>query len=212
MGKSSAAIAFIATIYVLVAAVATHIVSTQYDFFRDYISDYAIGPWGWIWQSAFIASFIAPCALALALAGELPKAALSRVGLVLLVVVGFANLLDFFFPTDILPPGAPPATTIGRIHLAAALIGWLSFVVGGPLLSRRIAHAGLWRWQGRLLLVLAWLATPLLLILIAVVASRVPFGGLAEKLYILNRSAWALLLAGLLIWRPAGQKITSYRR
>lgn len=37
-----------------VAAVATHLVSTQYDFVRDDISDYAVGPFGWIYGSAFI--------------------------------------------------------------------------------------------------------------------------------------------------------------
>ena len=38
-GTLAATVAVIAIAYFAVAAVATHIVSTQYDFVRDYISD-----------------------------------------------------------------------------------------------------------------------------------------------------------------------------
>ena len=38
-------ISILAAIYFLVAAIITHVVSTQYNFFSDYISDYAIGSW-----------------------------------------------------------------------------------------------------------------------------------------------------------------------
>ena len=60
-------ISILATIYFLAAAIAAHVVSTQYNFFSDYISDYAIGSWGWIYGSAFLASCIGCFALAISL-------------------------------------------------------------------------------------------------------------------------------------------------
>jgi hypothetical protein len=38
----------------------------------------------------------------------------------------------------------------------------------------------------------------LLFVLVAVVISKAPFGGLAEKAFILDRNVWALLLALLI--------------
>ena len=48
LGKVAAVVSIVATAYFLTAAVGAHVVMTQYNFFADYISDYAVGPWGWI--------------------------------------------------------------------------------------------------------------------------------------------------------------------
>jgi hypothetical protein len=140
LGKPAAIVAIVATIYFAVAAIATHIVSTQYDLVRDYISDYAIGPWGWIYGSAFLASFVGCIALAMALGQTVPRAALSRTGLVMLVIVGITYAVDFYFPTDILAPGQPPQTAVGGVHLADAFLGWVLFVVAAFLVSSRLKH------------------------------------------------------------------------
>ena len=47
LGKQAAMVAILAMAYFLTAAVAAHLVDTQYNFFSDYISDYAVGSWGW---------------------------------------------------------------------------------------------------------------------------------------------------------------------
>ena len=47
MARIAAIVALVAIGYFVVAAVATHLVNTQYDLVRDYISDYAVGPYGW---------------------------------------------------------------------------------------------------------------------------------------------------------------------
>src|SRR5262249_19470116 len=115
-GRWAAGISLAAIFYFLIAAVATHLLSTQYNPVRDYISDYAVGPLGWIYGSAFIASFVGTVALAVALWRSVPPAALSRVGAILLAIVGVTYAIDFFFPTDILAPGEPPQTLVGGIH------------------------------------------------------------------------------------------------
>ncbi|MEJ0097889.1 MAG: DUF998 domain-containing protein [Bauldia sp.] len=198
-----AIVALAAILYFLVAAVATHVVSPQYDFVRDYISDYAVGPWGWIYGSAFLASCIGSIALALALWRTVPRAALSRTGLVLLAIVGVTYAVDFAFPTDILPPGQPPQTVVGMIHFADAFLGWVLFVVCAFLISARLKHDAYWARRRGTLLALAWIAVVLLLALVAVLVSKRPVGGLAEKAFILDRNIWALLMALSALNAPA---------
>jgi len=191
----AAIIAIAAIAYFAVAAVATHLVSPQYDLIRDYISDYAVGPWGWIYDSAFIASCIGTIALAVALWQAAPRPALSRAGAVLLVVVGLTYAIDFVFPTEILAPGQPPHTTVGVIHLADAFVGWVAFVIAAFLITGRLKHDAFFARRHGLLLALSWIALLLLVALIAVVGARLPIGGLTEKAFILDRNIWALVLA-----------------
>lgn len=208
-GQIAAWTAIAATAYFAVAAIAAHLVSTQYDFVRDYISDYAVGPYGWIYGTGFVASFVACAALAVALWQAVPDAARSRAGLVLLVIVGVTLLIDLFFPTDILAPGQPPQTTIGKIHFAAALLGWILFVVSAFMVSGKLKHAAYWQSLRGSLLALAWLTLIVLLVLVGVVVTKRPIGGLVEKTFILVRNIWALVLAIAVLRRsrdvaPAG--------
>jgi hypothetical protein len=199
-GKIAAMVSILATAYFATAAVVAHVVMKQYNFFSDYISDYAVGPWGWIYGSAFLASAIGCLALAVSLVLSIPSQALSRIGVVLLVLVGATFVIDFAFPTDILPPGAPPTTGGGVVHLLDALLGWMLFTVSSVLISSRLEHDSYWKAGQPLLTTLAWLSVLLLVALVGVVISEAPFGGLAEKLFILDRNVWALVL-GVLAFR-----------
>ena len=65
-------------------------------------------------------------------------------------------------------------------------------------------------WQP-LLTTLAWLSVLLHVVLIGVVNSKAPFGGLAEKLFILDRNVWALAL-GILAFRAPDSVLPLGRR
>jgi hypothetical membrane protein len=200
LGRQAALVSILAAIYFLLAAIAAHLTISRYDLVRDYISDYAVGPWGWIYGSAFWASSIGCLALVISLAVLVPSHVQSKLGLVLLAVVGATYAVDFFFPTEILLPGAPPTTAVGRVHLLAALLGWLLFTISAFLLSSRLKRDAYWRPWRDFLSSLAWIAALLLVTLVAVVASKVPWGGLAEKGFILDRNVWALVV-GVLAFR-----------
>lgn len=204
-GKSVALVSILASVFFATAAVMAHLLTPNQDFVKDYISNYAIGPWGWIYGSAFIASCVGCLALAFALVRQVPPVALSQVGVALLVVAGLTYAVDFAFTTDILPPGARPATATGTIHLIAALVGWVLFVISAFMLSARLTRDQYWQPWHRVLTGLAWLALFLLVVLAAVVASKTPFGGLAEKAFILVRNIWALILALLAFNSPGKQ-------
>ena len=199
-GKIAAVASILATAYFLIAAVAAHLVMTQYDFFRDYISDYAVGPGGWIYGSAFLASALGCLALAVSNVLLIPTQALSRIGVVLLILVGVTYVIDFMYPTDILPPGAPPTTRVGAVHLLDALLGWVLFTVGSVMISSRLRHDPYWKAYQPFLTTVALLSVLLLFVLVGVVISKAPFGGLAEKLFILDRNIWTLAF-GILAFR-----------
>jgi uncharacterized protein DUF998 len=207
-GRQAALTSVLASFYFFVAAIATHLVSRQYDPVSDYISDYAVGPWGWIYGSAFWASCIGCFALALSLTLLVPAKSLSRIGVAFLVIVGVTYAIDFFFPTDILPPGAPPKTIVGTIHLVDALFGWVLFTASAVLLSSRLKNDAYWKpWHG-LLISLAWFSALLLIVLVGVVVSKVPFGGVAEKAFILDRNIWVMFVSILAFISSAGPQVS----
>ena len=203
LGRQAAMVSILATIYFLAAAITTQVLITHYNVISDYISDYAIGPWGWIYASAFWASCIGSIALAISLAYLIPSNALSKVGVILLVIVGITYAIDSLFPTDILPPGAPPTTVVGTVHFVDALFGWVLFTISAILLSSRLKRDVYWRRWRTILFSLAWLSALLLVVLVAVIVSKKPFGGVAEKAFILDRNVWALAF-GLLVFNSPG--------
>jgi len=200
--RIASAVAILATAYFIVAAIATHFVSLQYNIIRDYISDYAVGPNGWIYGSAFLASCIGSIALASALWAALPPPSRSRTGIVLLAIVGITYAVDLVFPTDILAPGQPPQTTTGLIHLAGAMLGWVLFVVAAFLITHRLKRSDRFGQLHRPLLLLTWLTLVILVALVAVVGARLPVGGLVEKGFILVRNVWVLVLALATLGQP----------
>jgi hypothetical protein len=206
--RVAAAVAIATTAYFALAAVTTHIVSPQYDLVRDYISDYAVGPWGWIYGSAFLASFVGCIALAVALWALLPVGARPKVGLVLLAIVGVTYAVDFIFPTDILAPGEPPQTVVGQIHLVDAFLGWLLFVACAFLILRGVRKDPRFDAVRPALTFLSWLAPVTLVVLVAAVIAKLPIGGLIEKTFIVDRNVWAMLLA-VVAFRAAAAALPS---
>ena len=194
--RGAARVALVATAYFAAAAVAAHIVAgARYDLVRNAISDYAVGPYGGIYGSAFLASFVGSVALAAALWEGVPRQALSRAGAVMLVIAGVSYVVNFFFPTDLLAPGQPPQTIVGLIHLAAALVGWCIFVVSAFMITLRLKADARWDRLRGALLILAWLALFILLALVAVTVAKWPIGGLVEKSFIVDRNLWVLIVA-----------------
>ena len=191
LGRAAALVSIVATLYFLGAAVAAHVVAPQYDLFRDYLGDYAIGPRGWIYGSAFWASFIATLALVVALSRLAPRTALSRVGLALMIVVAVTFPIEYFCPTDILLPGAAPTTTSGAIHVIAAMIEWTLFPLGALLLTLPLRRDPYWARGYQALLSLSLLSILLLAALWVVIAVKAPFAGLADKLFFFSRNLWA---------------------
>jgi hypothetical protein len=67
-----------------------------------------------------------------------PSNALSRIGVVLLIIVGGTYATDFLFPTELLPPGAPPATVVATIDAVDGALFRLGSLQLAPFFSHLV--------------------------------------------------------------------------
>jgi Protein of unknown function (DUF998) len=121
-----------ATFTLLLAAL--HLIKSELDPSWHFISEYAIGEYGWIMVLAFLSLALGYASLIFALRSQLQTIA-GRVGLALLLVSALGLTIAAIFTTDPITVSKDAATTEGSLHnlggtlglampFAAALIGW----------------------------------------------------------------------------------------
>jgi len=181
--------------YYIVAAIVVHFLRPDYNFFKNYISDYAVGSSGLIYTMAYIITALGTIFLYILMIGNLKKSSGYKTGGILLILFGITYLLTAIFPTDILAPGSFPITISGKIHMGSAIAGWFFFIFGAILITKRIRKEPNWDNIFKLAIILTILSIVFLISLFIVNALRVPYAGLAEKLFILSREIWLLLFA-----------------
>lgn len=136
---AAAAIAGIVTFVGLVAVL--HFVDPDRDPISITVSEYVLGPHGWLLTFAASAFGLGVLALTAAIAAILPSSR-PRVGLTLLGVAGLGMVVVGAFPTDPVDPTHPRfVTTAGSIHAVAGILAFTCIAVAAPLLNRRIMEA-----------------------------------------------------------------------
>jgi hypothetical protein len=123
------------------------------------VSEYSVGPWGWLMQAAFLALAGSFFALLFALRPHL-RGALGITGLVFLGMAGVGATMGGLFNTD--PPGTAPEhiSTTGMLHGFAFLLGVPGVLVAVTLLTIQLCRTASWRSQRTLLIgtaALIWL-------------------------------------------------------
>jgi hypothetical protein len=128
------------------------------------LSEYAIGAHGWIMAVCFAAFAASSAALFATLRGRV-RTRVGRIGLAFLLATAVGLALAAVFPMD--PISTPPdaASTSGRMHGVAAMIGIPSEIIAALLLS--LALRKLAPWSALPLLPLAALIWLSLVIMIA---------------------------------------------
>lgn len=188
-------ISVFAPVYYIVAATVVHFLRPDYNFFKNYISDYAVGRGGNIYTMAYIITALGTISLYYLMKQSIRKNNKYTIGGILLILFGLTYLLTAIFPTDILAPGSFPNSIPGKIHMTSAIAGWFFFIFGAILITKRIRKEPEWDNIFKLANILTILSIVFLITLFIVNALRVPYAGLAEKLFILSREAWLLLFA-----------------
>jgi hypothetical protein len=89
----------------LVLVLAPHLLRSEYDFRSRWLSEYAIGPYGWIMNAAFLALAVTEGVLAIGMLQGGPPSAWVRSGAALLGVAALALALLPVLPTDLDAPG-----------------------------------------------------------------------------------------------------------
>lgn len=192
----------VANLFFVFTAIAVHIIDRRYNPIRDYMSDYVVGPAGWLFTIGIFAAALGGFALSAGLWRVLrpPARPVAGIALIALFAAGYALL--GLFPTDILAPGELPTTMSGTLHIIGALIGWVSFPLGSFLTSRQFRHYPILAGSGRTALTLSYLAIATFTIFLVVEALGLPVVGLLEKTFIAFRELW-LLLVGFALLRIA---------
>ena len=105
-----------------VLLVLLHFLEPQFDPNWHFVSEYALGPWGWLMSSLFLLLALACWTLVPAMWRHLPKWG-GRLGLALVVLGGLALAIAAFNATDPILSAANQITDHGKIHGLMAMIG-----------------------------------------------------------------------------------------
>lgn len=132
-------IAAAGTIAVALIIVALHLIKPELEPSWRFISEYAVGPHGWIMKLAFL-FWAASCgALALALRREV-KSWPGRAGLAVLLIVAAALVPAGLFAQDPITAKPDEFTTSGNIHAMASMIGIPGIPIAAMLISSSLSR------------------------------------------------------------------------
>ena len=155
------------------------------------ISDYAVGPFGWIMTSAFVGLSICCAMLMLGLALAGPRTVSARLGVALLGVAFCGLIVTAIFPTDI--PGSAE-TSSGDIHNATFLINVGSLLAATLLLTAAFTRDPGWRPVSRLATLLAGLVVGAFALQFLSLRPGAPYG-LANRFFVLTLLSWLCAVA-----------------
>jgi hypothetical protein len=131
---AAASLSFAGAAIFVVLLAALHFIKPELDPSWHFISEYAIGDYGWIMVLAFLSLALSYVSLFVAIRSQLRTIA-GRIGLVLLLVSALGLIIAAIFTTDPITISKDDVTTEGTLHnlggtlgiaqpFAAGLIGW----------------------------------------------------------------------------------------
>jgi len=134
MSPYAARAAIVAAAVSLVTLAALHILKPDLHPSRTMISQYALGPYGWVMALCFAAFGVASGSLAVAMVQDVRSLG-GRIGIALLLTAAVGLVMAARFPMD--PVSTPPAqmSHTGRMHGVAFLLGVPSMVLAVLVLS-----------------------------------------------------------------------------
>jgi hypothetical membrane protein len=198
IGAMIAALVYQATLLVLV------VLRPDLDPAWHTISEWAIGPYGWIMSAAFLLSAASYGLLFLALRRHMTGAA-GRTGLALLALCVLGTVGVGIFTTD--PLGTPPEamTTTGVLHVVLGSGALLLLPFAAMFLNTGLARDPRWSAARRSLLATAWLPLLGLLGVVAYLAIfvaplEIDHGpgvniGIPPRILLLTYALWLLVLS-----------------
>jgi hypothetical membrane protein len=165
-----------------------------------FVSEYAVGNYGWLMTIGF---YTLALAAAMLLIGLLQDCKVSATGCVTLGIFSAGILLAGIFPTDL--PGNPP-TTRGLIHGFAALIALLNLgisMIAWGIVFKKNAN---WKSFSKPSIFYGVLS---LVLLIIFVGSPISFRGLTQRILLAWDISWLLLVSWKLYHNITGVAISS---
>lgn len=200
---SAAKLAILADgLFILLLAV-VHGLKSDLDPSWHFISDFAIGEYGWIMRAAFYALAASNSAVYMSIRPYL-RGVSGRIGAALFLLGTIGTVMDGVFVADPMNTLAEAQTTSGKLHNPGGALGLLGFV-GTVIMSAKLFYHPAWRHAQKsvviatVVLVLGFLTAFISIASIANSHKRV-FGpdtpvGWPNRIGILSGCLWILIIA-----------------
>ncbi len=127
--------------FFLLANVALHLLRRDLNPATHYISEYAVGRFGWLMSTALVVLGVGTIALAVVMHAMMNTTWLARIGTVVLFVSGLSTILTGLFRTDV---AGQPSTIAGAIHGRAAFIAILCEAISVLIFTGAFFHDRRW--------------------------------------------------------------------
>ena len=189
----------VATLAYLAVLAALHALPTGYNPVRHAVSDYAVGRYGPLFNTALYISSVGVLTLAYALARELGSPPLAARDLVFLLIIPLTRIGMTLFPTSL---EGKRITRTGLIHYGFAIAAFtLTYLaISGTTPALQALTTG--QWVHAPLGWAAWIIGPALaLVVITMLRPLRRVFGLFERVFLVTTNIWFALAAILLIDR-----------
>ena len=189
-------------VYFFLVVAILHVLRSDVNTVRQAVSNYAIGPYGFLMISAFFALALGMFSLASGLAGEMKLTRPAIIALRLLYLASIGLVVVGIFPGDVNVPH-PPATVTGFVHWIAAGTSFLSIMIAAFLLSYCFKEDERWQSFHHPAFVLASSAVAALGVF--AVLALIGWIGIGERIYIAISLLWPLVTA-IQLWSHVTRK------
>lgn len=176
--------------YSVLALLLMHFLRPDYAPVNHMISDYGVGPYGWIMSTAFIAMSIGIATLVIGLVRGGPSSTPARLGTILLAIASIGLVVSAIFPTDLVPP----STRTGRIHTMSFLVNVISIMLASILLSVSFGSQPCWRPFQRTAAILASLIVIAFILQFLTLHRGMPYG-LTNRFFVIVLFAWMFAIS-----------------
>jgi hypothetical membrane protein len=185
-----ALLAIVGIVDFLLNAAVLHFLRPDVNAVLEPISNYAVGPYGFLLTAADIGGSLAALALTFGLYLSIAPPGRSYVGLFLLGLYGVSVLLAGIFPIDV----GGEATMAGTIHNIVGNIAFFGFPIAVILLSLGMGKDERWRSFRRRALALSLLVV--LTVILTIVGSNFGIGfGVTQRIANVAALVWMLAVA-----------------
>lgn len=179
--------------YFALSVAALHFLRPEHDPTTQTISEYAVGPYGYLMIIAFFALGAASLSLSLGIGAVRSPSRSSQVGVYLVAIWGAGILVAGIFPTDVT---GSPSTPSGAIHDAASIVAFVAVVTGAILFSRGMRRDAGWPHRS----LSSGLAYAVLVGFLAFILSQEGAPGIGQRVFLAFVLAW-LVLTGVQLRR-----------
>lgn len=172
--------------YAILALFLMHVLRPDYTIRTHMISDYAVGRYGWIMTTWFIAMSCGCLMLIFGLARSGLKTAWFKIGAGLLCVASIGLLISAIFPTDL---EEASSTRTGDIHTISFLINIVSVILSMAFLTVSFRGHPRWRSYQKIAIMLTLLVVITFFIQFFTLHRGAPYG-LTNRIFVVAIFVW----------------------